>query len=99
MEINITIIIQALILLMLFISLSYLLFQPLKNLANSRLKLINDEKKNIAMLKDIISEQKYYIDTSIFFIRNKINRKVLYSNINNTFQIKEYEKRVSLKLC
>jgi F0F1-type ATP synthase membrane subunit b/b' len=76
MEINITIIIQALIFLMLFICLSNILFKPLKYLSESRFNLINIEKQKILRLQENIIKQEYYIKKNIFLLENKTKKKI-----------------------
>lgn len=61
MEVNITIFIQAFIFLMLFIFLSNVLFNPLKNLLRERRKHTLDEKLKIDLLYKEIKKQEIYI--------------------------------------
>jgi hypothetical protein len=75
MEINVTIFIQALIILMLFVSLSKLLFHPLENLFKERFFLLIGERKQIYKLKNGIINQEYHIKKIDFLIKHKIRRK------------------------
>jgi len=93
MEINITIFIQALILLMLFTLLSHMLFYPLKRLANQRFHLLHSEKNKIDLLELNIGKQRYYLNKTLFVVKNKLNKRELYLNKNIDIQKKVHVKR------
>jgi len=97
MELNITIFIQALIFLMLFIFSSQIIFKPLRTLFLERSQIINHEKQKILTLKSSIKEQKYHIKKTIFLIRNKVQRQHRSININNVLKEKEFQRRINFQ--
>jgi F0F1-type ATP synthase membrane subunit b/b' len=97
MELNITIFIQALIFLMLFIFSSQIIFKPLRTLFLERSQIINHEKQKILTLKSSIKEQKYHIKKTIFLIKNKVQRQHRSININNVLKEKEFQRRINFQ--
>jgi hypothetical protein len=97
MELNITIFIQALIFLMLFVFSSKFLFQPLRSLFLGRLYLTDNEEKEISILRNSIKQQQYYLHRAIFFIENKIRLKKIILRRNDEFRKRVYAKRITFK--
>jgi len=92
MEINITIFIQALIFLMLFIFSSRFLFYPLKKLFNQRHVLVAKEKNRIYQKQFRVTQQNYYLSKLSFLIDNKIRRKKDYIERNIHFIVRRRSK-------
>lgn len=89
MEVNITIFIQALIFLMLFLFLSNVLFKPLKNILQERNKYTLDEKIKVNLIYKEIKQQDIYINQQISITLKKA--KKLYVKNMQDILIKETE--------
>ena len=74
MEINITIFIQALILLMLLLILCETLFKPFGEIFYKRSFLIKNEKIKIFNLENTINKQEAHIKKKIFFTENRAKK-------------------------
>jgi hypothetical protein len=94
MEINITILFQALIFLMLLITLSVLLFKPMKFLTRHRENLILKNNDNILKLGTYISHQNYHIRKKIFLTQNKISKIDKYLCQYEVFKEYSFYKRI-----
>jgi len=97
MEVNVTIIIQALILLMLFVFSSKLLFNPLKEMFSKRLELTSNEELKISTLKNEVVKQQYYLIRVVFLMKNKINRQNTYLKRIHEFYRRKHKKIVKFR--
>lgn len=97
MEINVTIFIQALIFLMLFLFSSKLLFNPLDEVYTKRRNVTNNEECQISIIKSSINEQKYYLAKIIFLLENKIRRKNTYITKYQNLKKRKYEKIINIR--